>query len=221
MNRQVWDMRYQEAEKFDGLILWGAGTVGPKAAPGHYLARMMLNGEVTEATFEILKDPRSTSSLEDMQAQFEFLKEVRDKLSETHLAIKSMRKVKQQISTVQDKIKGDDAFQQIMNSGDTLKSNIDRIEQRLYQTKNQSAQDPLNYPIRLNNKLAALSQAGTGNFKPTDQAIEFKKEVIAEIDQQLQQWHQIVNKDIPEFNDLVKQQGVDAVKIDEEQIITP
>ena len=221
MNRQVWDMRYQEAEKFDGLILWGAGTVGPKAAPGNYLVRMTLNGKVIEAAFEVLKDPRSPSSLEDMQAQFEFLKEVRDKLSETHMAIKSMRKVKQQIKTVQDKIKEDDAFHEVMNNGDTLRSRIDKIEQRLYQTKNQSAQDPLNYPIRLNNKLAALSQAGTGNFKPTDQAIEFKKEVIAEIDQQLEQWHQIVNKDIPEFNDLVKQQGVDAVKMEDEQRITP
>ena len=221
MNRCLWDMRYQEAEKFEGLILWGSGTQGPKAAPGNYRVRLNLNGETLESDFDILKDPRSESSQQDLQAQFEFLKEVRDKLSETHLAIKSMRDVKQQIDDWQQKIKGEEQYQEISNAGDSLKSKIDRIEQQLYQTKNQSAQDPLNFPIRLNNKLAALSQAGTGNFKPTDQAIEFKNQVVGEIDDQLQQWQQLVNKEIPAFNDLVKRQAVDAIKIDEPEVITP
>ena len=221
MNRRIWDMRYQEAEKFEGLILWGSGTQGPKAAPGNYRARLSLNGETLETDFDIIKDPRSESSQQELQAQFEFLKEIRDKLSETHLAIKSMRDVKQQIDVLQQKIKGEEQYQEITVTGDSLKSKIDRIEQQLYQTKNQSAQDPLNFPIRLNNKLADLSQVGTGNFKPTDQAIEFKNEVIGEIDGNLEQWQQVLSEDIPEFNDLVKRKGVAAVTIDKPQLITP
>ena len=221
MNRYVWDMRYEEAEKFEGLILWGAGIQGPKAAPGSYTARLVFNDQPMETTFEILADPRSSSTAADLQAQFDFLKEVRDKLSETHLAIKSMRAVKKQISTVQDKVKGQTAFEEIIIQGDTIKANIDAIESTLYQTKNQSAQDPLNYPIRLNNKLAALSQVGTGNYPPTNQALEFKNEVIGDINQSLNQWKQILANDIPEFNRLVKRMELEAISIQEEKIITP
>ena len=222
MNRQVWDMRYEEAEKFEGLIMWGAGTAGPMAMPGIYQARLTLNEQIKETSFEILADPRSESSSEDYRAQFDFLKEVRDKVSETHLAIKSMRQVKKQVSTVQDKIKGEEAFEEVIIHGDSLKSAIEAVEKALYQTKNQSAQDPLNYPIRLNNKLAALSRVGgTGNHRPTDQAVKFKDEVIEEIDQNLDTWKKILNDQIPEFNELVKRKGVDAVVLDENQVITP
>jgi len=222
MNRQVWDMRYEEAEKFEGLIMWGAGTVGPLAMPGVYHARLTLNEQIKETSFEILADPRSESSNQDYRAQFDFLKEVRDKVSETHLAIKSMRQVKKQVSAVQDKIKGEEAFEEVIIHGDSLKSAIDAVEKALYQTKNKSAQDPLNYPIRLNNKLAALSRVGgTGNHRPTDQAVKFKDEVIKEIDQNLDTWKKILNDQIPEFNELVKSKGVDAVVLDEDQVITP
>jgi hypothetical protein len=86
------------------------------------------------------------------------------------------------------------------------------IEEALYQTKNRSGQDPLNFPIRLNNKLAHLnSLAGAGNFPPTRQMVEFKNEITAEIDQHLNALNKIFKEEIPVFNNLVKQKNIDAV----------
>ena len=133
-----------------------------------------------------------------------------------------MRRVKKQINTVQDNVKGIEAFEEVIIHGDSLKSAIDAVEKALYQTKNKSAQDPLNYPIRLNNKLAALSRVGgTGNDRPTDQAVKFKDEVIKEINQNLDEWKKIQANQIPEFNELVKRKGVDPVVLDEDPVITP
>ena len=221
MNRFVWDMRYPEAEKFEGLIMWGAGTQGPRAVPGKYQAKLSMGDDSQQVEFEILADPRAGATSADLQAQFDFLMEVRNKLSETHLAIKSMREVTSQIKTVQEKIKDLEEMEEINTLADTIKSHIKQVEESLYQTKNRSRQDPLNFPIRLNNKLAALSQAGIGNSPPTDQAIAFKKEVISEIDQSLEQWQKIVSEEVPQFNELVKQKGVDAVSLDRSKVITP
>ena len=212
MNRFVWDMRYADAEKFEGLIFWGGGLTGPKAIPGIYTAKLTVDGKNTETEFEILADPRSKSTMAELQAQHDFLIEVRDKLTETHQAIKLMREVKEQLAVVKDKIKEDEDMSEIGVEADSLTKKINVIEESLYQTKNRSRQDPLNFPIRLNNKLAGLNQAGMGNHRPTDQAQAFKKEVTQAIDQELGKWNDMLDQDIPRFNQLVKSKGVDAVR---------
>ncbi|MGI9543384.1 MAG: glycosyl hydrolase, partial [Cyclobacteriaceae bacterium] len=211
MNRFVWNMRYPDAEKFDGLIFWGSGLTGPKAVPGEYKAKLTVNEVTMETDFKILADPRSKATMADMVAQFDFLIEVRDKLTETHQAIKLMREVKSQLSSVKEKIKEDENMNEIGAEADSLTNKMDVIEKMLYQTKNRSRQDPLNFPIRLNNKLAGLNQAGFGNNRPTDQAQSFKKEVTEKIDLELEKWRKILEQDIPRFNELVKSKGVDAV----------
>ena len=55
-----------------------------------------------------------------------------------------------------------------------------------------------------------------GNFKPTDQAIAFKQEVTQKIDEQLNQYQQVVKNDLPKFNQLVREKSIDAVTIDQE-----
>ena len=88
------------------------------------------------------------------------------------------------------------------------------IEEDLYQTKNQSSQDPLNYPIRLNNKLAALAGVIAGaDAAPTDQSIALYEELTAKIDAQLRQLDGVMRTDLRSFNALVREQNIPAVTI--------
>ena len=119
-------------------------------------------------SFEILKDKRGMSSKDDLKEQFEFLIGIRDKVAEIHKTIKQIRSTRDQLTSLDGKL--DDSHEEISNSIKDVVNKITKIEQNLYQTKNRSGQDPLNFPIRLNNKLAHLSSvAGRGNFRPTDQ----------------------------------------------------
>ncbi len=209
-----WDMRYPDAKRFEGLILWGGGLAGPKAVPGSYKAVLTVNGEKQEQAFKILADPRWDASQQDLQAQFDFLMSVRNKLTETHEAITSIREIRSQLNTVKEKVKNDASKQDIVEMANEIDSRITGIEQTLYQTKNRSRQDPLNFPIKLNNKLANVgSQASYGNYRPTSQAYDFKKEVTEKIDQQLDEYQEVVNETLPEFNRLVQQQNVEAVSL--------
>jgi hypothetical protein len=214
-NSFVWNMRYPDAEGFDQLIMWSARLTGPKAVPGDYKARLTVNGTSSETVFTIVKDPRSSSDQNDLEAQFDFLVGVRDQLTETHEAIKEMRLARQQMIDLKEKIGDDERYQEITDMADDIDKNMTGVEEELYQTKNQSRQDPLNYPIRLNNKLGHLSNVvGNGDYPPTDQAVEVKNEMTAKIKAEIQKWETIKNTEIPKLNEKVKQMNINAVNIE-------
>jgi hypothetical protein len=215
MNEFVWNMRYEDAERFDGIILWAGGLQGPRAAPGKYLARLSFLADSTTVEFDILKDPRIDSSEEDLTAQFNFLMEVRDKLSETHSTIKRIRTIREQVEDIIERVATHDQADTVKSSGTALLESFKQVEEALYQTKNRSNQDPLNYPIRNNNKLSGLvSVVSRGDYKPTKQAIEVKKEITIKIDSELSSYQLILRNDVPAFNALIKSLGIPAVIID-------
>ena len=221
-NKFLWNMRYPDADGFDNLIMWAAGLTGPKAVPGAYKARLTVNGQSMETDFNILKDQRSSASQADLQAQFDYLIDIRNRLSKANTSIKDIRSVREQMITLKDRVGDDDEFKDIVEKADGIDGKMSEVEKELYQTKNQSRQDPLNFPIRLNNKLAHLSRvAGTGDFKPTDQAVAVKDELSQQIDVQVDKWQEILTKDIEELNQMVKEKSVDAIKMKKDQPTIP
>ena len=215
MNKFVWNMRYPNAEGFDGLIMWAGSLTGPKAVPGKYKARLTVNGTLMETEFEILKDPRTTSTSDDIKAQFDFSISVRNKLSETHVAIKKIRTAREQINRVIEPMKGKEDMKDVNDLSKSILDDMKKIEEALYQTKNRSGQDPLNYPIRLNNKLAALnSEVDGGDFHPTQQVKSVQKEVVEKIDFQLDQLKKVMSEKLPKFNELIKQKQINPITID-------
>ncbi|MBX7126570.1 MAG: glycosyl hydrolase [Cyclobacteriaceae bacterium] len=212
MNKHNWNMRYANAEGFDGLIMWAGSLTGPKAVPGTYRARLTVNGVAQETEFEILKDPRTSGTLADIREQFEFHLGVRDKLTETHKGIKRIRQAREQINRVTENMKGKEEFKDVNEMAKTILDEIRKIEEELYQTKNRSGQDPLNYPVRLNNKLSALGgEVDGGDDRPTNQVKDVYREVSGKIDDQLQKLNKVFSDQLPRFNELIKQKQVSAV----------
>jgi len=211
-NSFVWNMRYDDAEGFDGLIMWAAGLTGPKAYPGSYSVRLKVGDSVLEEQFKILKDPRSSSTNEDLKEQFDFLISVRDKVTEIHKSIVQIRSTKDQLKNLKEKLS--DEHIEINKSIDSILERISKIEENLYQTKNRSGQDPLNFPIRLNNKLAhLLSVASRGNFKPTDQMYGVRDELIEKINAQLLKWENIKSSDLDKLNATILENNIQLISI--------
>ncbi len=214
-SRFIWDMRYADAEGFDGMILWAASLTGPKAVPGKYKVKMVVGKESQEQEFEILKDPRTSGTIDDIRAQFDFQLSVRDKLTETNQAIKKIRTSRDQINRVVDAVKEMNGMNDIVEMSKSILDDMKKIEEALYQTKNKSGQDPLNYPIRLNNKLGALSgELEGGDYRPTSQVKAVQQEINGKIDEQLRQLKQIFSDKVPKFNEMVKQKQINAVPLE-------
>jgi photosystem II stability/assembly factor-like uncharacterized protein len=212
LNRFVWDMRYTEAVRFPGMILWAGETRGPKVVPGTYQVKLTVDGSTLTETFEVKSDPRLTTTGAEYAKQLDLSLKIRDKLNETHNAIISIRDVKKQVDDLVKRVGSQS--KPIADAGTALNKKLTEVEEALYQTKNQSSQDPLNFPIRLNNKLAALggvvSQSET---PPNEQSYAVYEELVADIDAQLSKLAQLMKTDVPSFNQLVRDANIPAIVV--------
>jgi photosystem II stability/assembly factor-like uncharacterized protein len=217
-NRFAWNMRYPSAETFESMILWNRrGLQGAMAVPGTYYAKVKFGKDSTIVPFEIVKDPRLTVSQEDLQAQFDFLIEIRDKLTETHRAIKDIRSIRTQMNAYRQLL-DKEKHKEVLDAIKDFDKKTTEIEEKLYQTKNRSGQDPLNFPIRLNDKLSGVAGvAANGNFRPTDQAVEVKKDLTSKIDAELSKLKVIFENDLPKVNQLIKNQNIDPLMLKKEE----
>lgn len=201
MNQFVWNMTYDGAEKLEGMILWWASLNGPQAIPGTYKVHLNVNGTATPQSFNIIADPRAESTQADMQKQFDFIKDVNKTMDDAHKSIKKIRKIKKQLTAFETQYKGDDNVKELLEKSEKLKEDFTKIEEALYQTKNRSGQDPLNFPIRLTNKLGHLNAlVGMGDFAPTDQDVAVKNELSNQIKIQLDAFNKLISEEISAFN---------------------
>src|SRR4051812_48789731 len=208
-NRFVWNLRTAEVKRFPGLIMWSGGTLGPRVVPGTYQARLSVGDQPPVTTsFEIRQDPRSTSTAADLKAQFDFVTSVHDKLSEVNEAVSRIRDVRKQLTDAKKRVADNKA---VVAAANDLDKKMTTVEEALYQTKNKSSQDPLNYPIRLNDKLAGVGDsAASGPYAPTAQQIAVRDELVSQINVQLAKLKAIWDTDLPAFNKLAA--GVPVVK---------
>lgn len=201
-NMFTWNMRGKGAEKLDGMILWWANLDGPKAVPGNYKVSLAVNGkEVSNQPFTILPDPRAEATLAQMQSQFDFITSINKTVDKAHQSIKKIRKINTQLQAFEKQYKDNSTTKDLVKKASELQKQFGEIEKALYQTKNKSNQDPLNFPIKLTNKLGHLnSLVGMGDFGPTEQDIAVKNELTKKIEDQLILFDKLISSEIKIFN---------------------
>ena len=211
-NRFVWDMRYPDAVTVPGAILWGGTTRGPQAIPGNYSVRLTLGSDTLTQSFEIRMNPRLRVSRADYEEQFNFLIKIRDKVSAAHEAVNMLRDIRKQIDDLSRRVKDQPNEKRIRDAVKSLNGKMTAVEEEIIQTKIKSSQDALNYPIKLNNKIAALTGiVADGDGRPTRQSYEVFESLSAQLEVQLAAYRDILDKDLPAFNQAIKEQEVPAV----------
>ena len=215
MNRLQWNLRYPSVKRFDGLVLWNDFLDGPLAVPGAYSARLTAGETVLNTGFEIVQDPRSKASAEDLQEQFDFGWAMNRKLTETHEAIERLREARSQVDSVVERVRDEERYAALKQAGDAIADKLDGIEKALYQTKLEARQDPLNFPIRLNDKLAGVMLAATiGDHAPTAAAVAVRDELVSRIDVQLNALQAVLGDEVAAFNALAAELALPAVAAD-------
>jgi len=211
LNSFVWNMRYPGATDLDGRqILWSGSTRGPDAIPGTYEVRLIVEDEtVMSRTFELTKDPRIETTQEDFQAQFDLHQTIIAKLDTTHKTINRIREIRTELKDIKDEFKADSEVQE---KADAMLKLLSDVEGELMQTKAESFQDVLNYPIKLNNKLASLaSTVGTGDNHPTEQQYAVYEDLAAKVDAQFKRIEPILTGEVP---NLVQELDVESIPIE-------
>jgi hypothetical protein len=173
-----------------------------------------VNGNSSTQEFEILKDPRVPTTPEEFQAQFDFLTKVRDKVSEANQGVVDIRRIKEDLAFVKNKIGNDTQYKDLADAVKKFESELSVHENNIHQTKNRSVQDPLNYGIKMNNRLAHLmvEQAG-GDFAPTRQGEEVRQMLTKMVDEELARLRNTIDGNVEKINTLAREKGVDVVMV--------
>ncbi len=224
-NRFVWNLRYPDAEKFEGMVLWSYDLEGPRAVPGMYKARLTAFGKTEEQSFEVLADPRSATKPADFAQQFDFVNSVGTKLTAMHRTIIDIREVRNQLKGLPPAPSLPEGMKQAsgLPAGQNpawakalqqIDSTMTAVEKALYQTQNRSSQDPLNFPVRLNDKLANLMGLNAdGDFPPTRQSLEVRDVLFKQADAELAKWEAVKTKELPNLNRLLREAAVDLIRV--------
>ncbi|MCE2613128.1 glycosyl hydrolase [Flavobacteriaceae bacterium D16] len=211
-NRFVWNMRYPGFRAFEGMVLYSSPNVGPKAVPGTYKVALNYNGQVFEETFQIVKDPRQSNTQEDYKEQFDFLIKVRNEVSRANEAIVRIRQIKKDLEYLKGKADGKPDLKALV---ERFESELSQVENNIHMTKNQSRQDPLNYGIRINNRLAfLLADSQRGDYPPTDQAKEFFIEVKNELGTEIKALGRLMMTYVNQINNLVDDSQIKMISFD-------
>lgn len=89
-----------------------------------------------------------------------------------------------------------------------------KVEEALYQTKSKSGQDVLNFPIRLNDKIAGLyGVAASGQNPPSKQVRDVFAELSVESDVQLAKLKKIMDTDLKAFNKLINEKQIPVIGV--------
>ena len=208
-NKLIWDMRYPGFTSFDGMVLYSSPNLGPKVAPGEYILKMSYNDIQMSKKFEILKDPRVKTTQEGFEAQLDFLLKVRDEVSRANQSIINIREIKKDMNFIASKSNVDDQLKDLINN---YLSDLSEVENIIHMTKNQSRQDPLNFGIRINNRIAfLLADSQRGDYPPTNQAIEFFNEVKKELDSAIINLDEVIKNHSTRINNYVKEKNIELI----------
>ncbi|HTS64764.1 MAG TPA: hypothetical protein VMH28_22225 [Candidatus Acidoferrales bacterium] len=207
LNRFTWNLRYTDAVTFPGMILWAGSTSGPRVSPGKYTAKLTVDGQSQSQGFEVKKDPRLDTTPEDYAKQLSLSLQVRDKLSETNDAVIRIRELRKQL----DEYARRDS-KKVADAAKALSAKLTAVEENLYQTKNRASEDPLNYPIKLNNKLAhVLGVVQSSDNAPTQQSYMVYEDLATQVNAELKKLDVLLTADLAAFNKLIRDENVPAV----------
>ena len=208
VQRFTWNLQHAPVTPFQGMVLWGATTNGPLALPGTYQARLTVDGQVLTQPITVKKHPLYTTTDADMKAQFELASRIRDKVNEANDAIIQIRRIKTQLKDRTDKTNSADA----KAIAEQFTKELSAVEEDVYQVRNQSNQDPLNFPIKTNNRLASLLRVvGTGEGRPIGNAEPIFNDLQTELKAETDRLQRALGTYLPRFNQLAQRLGIELI----------
>jgi hypothetical protein len=213
LQRLTWDLRYDRATEFQGLIMWDATTRGPLAPPGSYQVRVTADGQTKTQPFAVKREPHVLPDVTDadLQKEFELALQIRDTTNKANEAVLLVRGIRPQIKDRASKL--DSKTGPTAKALEDLEHTLTAVEAQVYQVKNQSFEDPLNFPIKLNNKIATLQGViEASDTAPTDQAYEMFKLLSGRLAEQMNTLDTAVQKELPKVNQMLQRQRLAPIK---------
>jgi hypothetical protein len=204
VNRVVWDLRYEptfkpklqttppgrpwvqlNGEGWRPLVTWDLdlmrGQFGPRVVPDVYKVKLIVDKGEFIRELQVLKDPRSEGSLEEIREQVELSLELRDAINLAVNMINTVEEVRSELDSLipqLEKASDRDLAQELSRQALEISASLYDIH------LTGAREDAFRSPMKLYGRLSALASdlGGHGvDFSPTDQ----QREVAQIFDQRL------------------------------------
>jgi hypothetical protein len=216
LNRFVWDLRYQPAERVPGYYLWeyNDGAKGPLAVPGSYQVRLTAGGKSQTAPFELKLDPRVNISPGDLEKQFKLQLDVREQLNRVYAAVNQIQDLREQLAGLKKRL-GPDASKSLADAADVLDTKLVATRDPLINFKISASEDSLAYAPGIDARLAFLSMsvAGFSDSAPTESQSQELAKLARQTDDLLAHWQQVRDGDLVAFQKLAAAQNIPTIHV--------
>lgn len=209
LNRAYWDLRHEAPElpRFrtrppgrdfvpldqggDRVVyVWDIdlirGQRGPLAVPGTYTVRVTIGDEEFTESLEVIKDPYSTGTLADIEAQIAFSLEMRDRITEVSATIERMEHTRVQLEAAAAALEGDAEVREIRDEILSINAQVIGLEGALVDINLTGArEDSFRNPMRLYGRMSALAsdvEWKGADFPPTVQQQEVQQVLFERFD---------------------------------------
>ena len=215
LNRFVWDLRYEGANRVPGYSLWeyNGGAKGPLALPGQYQVRLTVGGKSQTAPLEIKMDPRVKVEQAELQKQFDLLMQIREQLNRVYEAVNQIEDVRQQSGALEKRLPETEQNRPLLAAADDLEKKLVAVRDPLINLKISANEDSLAYHPQLDGQLAFLAMiVGSGSdSEPTEAAVQRFADLNTQVDQALAGWSNVQKTDVASFQKLAAERGMQAV----------
>jgi photosystem II stability/assembly factor-like uncharacterized protein len=217
LNRFVWDLHYEEANRVPGYFLWeySDGAKGPLALPGKYQVRLIANGKSLTAPFEVKIDPRVTTSQSDLEKQFKLEMDVREQLNRVYDAVNQIQDVREQLDGLKKRLVRTDSTKTVLDGASALDAKLIAVRDPLINFKISASEDSLSYAPGIDARLAflSLSVSGFADDAPTEAEYQEFAKLKKQTDELLANWDQVRNADITTFQKLAAEQNIHSIYV--------
>jgi hypothetical protein len=217
LNRFVWDLHYQNANRVPGYYLWeyNDGSKGPLALPGKYQVRLTAEGKSQTAPLELKLDPRVKISQGDLEKQFKLQMDVRDQLNRVYEAVNQIQDVREQVEGLKKRLGPGDSSKALLDAAGGLDAKLIAVRDPLINLKISANEDSLAYVPGLDTRLAflSISVAGFSDAAPTESQYQIFDKLKKQTEEYLARWEQVRSTDIAAFQKLAADQGIHAIHV--------
>jgi photosystem II stability/assembly factor-like uncharacterized protein len=187
------------------------GRISLLVAPGTYTVTIALGEEKSTQKLTVLKDPHTTGTESDIQAQNQLVSALRDQLNAIAETMNQVESVRSQIAALEKQLGTDDASKAIRKAADDLAAKLTEAEGKVLQLKTTGhGQDDVRYTPMLLQKLSYLADevAASSDFPPTTQQVAVQQELRQQGDKSQQEIQQILDKDVAAFNAMLRDKNI-------------
>ena len=216
IHRASWDLNWDEAAwPSDARFDTGTPRTGPLASPGEYTLRLTVDGRKTTQPLRVDADPRSSASVDDIEAQVAFALESRAQLARITAMVETIRGLRSQLTDRNQRLANDLAAAELVAAGEELIAGLTAIEEAIHNPHAEVDYDVLggrHGGARLWSRVSWLFNSSSEHDGPPTQGMEeVGAELAAELARQESAFDALVSEDLARINELASELSIQYV----------